>query len=65
MVDLNKEQKDILEHTAKNHQGLYCGGSRDMDFLCANGLMESAGRKSFVPDEYYRITGEGKLRSKT
>ena len=31
-----------------------------MDFLVMRGLMESAGRKSFVPDAYYRLTGSGR-----
>jgi len=31
-----------------------------MDALVAEGLMEYAGRKSFVPDPYYRITSKGR-----
>jgi len=31
-----------------------------MDVLVARGLMQSAGRKSFVPDEYFRITAAGR-----
>jgi len=36
-----------------------------MQALVSAGLMESAGRKSFVPDEYFRMTGKGReaLRS--
>lgn len=54
---LNKEQKQILEHTEKN--GIYCGDSNDMTILCDMGLMGFSGRKSFVPDGYYHITREG------
>jgi len=59
-MKLNKEQIAILEHTA-NHavNGIYCGNSADMKTLVSLGLMKSAGRKSFVPDEYFCLTGEG------
>lgn len=58
---LNAEQKDILDHTEHRAAGgLYCGGGKDMDELVAAGLMEFAGRKSFVPDPYYRITSAGR-----
>jgi hypothetical protein len=57
----NGEQWDILYHTQYCAAGgYYCGGGKDMDALVAAGLMESAGRKSFVPDEYFRITGAGR-----
>jgi len=56
-MELNNEQKAIIEHTIKN--GLFCGGGKDMDELCDAGLMEYAGKKSFVPDPYYRITAKG------
>lgn len=58
MSELNAEQVGILEHTVK--VGLFCGDSKDMSILCRQGLMESVGRKSFVPDEYFRITSKGK-----
>lgn len=58
---MTKEQQEILEHTAQRAPGgLYCGGSKDMDALVTAGLMEYAGRKSFVPDAYYRITSKGR-----
>jgi len=57
-IELNNEQKAILEHTIKNN--MYCGNSEDMEILCANGLMEFAGTKTFVPDPYFRITPKGK-----
>ena len=58
MMILNEEQKSILNHTAKNE--MFCGGSVDMDILCQQKLMEFAGRKSFVPDPYFRITSKGR-----
>jgi len=55
---MNEEQKAIIEHTIKN--GVFCGGSKDMDELCTLGFMEYAGKKSFVPDPYYRVTAAGR-----
>ena len=55
---LNSEQMGILKHTDRN--GLFCGGGKDMDILCQHELMEFAGRKSFVPDPYFRITAKGR-----
>ncbi len=58
---LTAEQIGILHHTEHRAAGgLYCGGGKAMDALVAAGLMESAGRKSFVPDPYYRITSAGR-----
>jgi hypothetical protein len=58
---LSRKQIDILRHTENRAAGgLYCGGGADMDALVAAGLMQSAGRKSFVPDEYFRITTAGR-----
>lgn len=57
-IILNKEQVAILDHTLKN--GVYCGNSKDMAYLCERGLMQFTGIKTFVPDAYYRITREGK-----
>ena len=55
------EQLAILDHTAHRAAGgLYCGDSPDMQELVAAGLMVSAGRKSFVPDEYFGMTGAGR-----
>ncbi len=57
---MNSEQIAILDHTVNRAAGgLYCGGGKDMDALVAAGFMQSAGRKSFVPDEYFRITASG------
>ena len=59
--DLNTEQLSILDHTMHRAAGgLYCGDSPDMEKLVANGFMVSAGRKSFVPSEYFRMTGRGR-----
>ena len=59
---LTDEQVAILDHTEHwAAHGLFCGGGPDMDALVAAGLMEDAGRKSFVPDPYYRITGAGRV----
>lgn len=51
----------ILDHTINRAScGLFCGYSDDMQRLVAAGLMEFAGRKSFVPDSYFRITSCGR-----
>ena len=58
---LSREQLSILDHTEHRAAGgYYCGGGKDMDALVAAGLMEYAGRKSFVPDPYYKITSAGR-----
>ena len=60
-MQLNSEQQEILKHTVYHAVGgLYCGDSPDMQALVAAGLMEFAGRKSFVPDPYFRITALGR-----
>jgi len=60
-VKLSEEQVSILDHTEHRAAGgLYCGGGKDMDALVKAGLMQYVGRKSFVPDPYYRITGKGR-----
>ena len=59
---LNKEQLAILDHTAYGSVGgLYCGDSSDMQALVSAGLMSSTGRKSFVPDEYFKLTALGRI----
>lgn len=61
MMELNTEQKAIIDHTINRAAGgLFCGGSKDMDALCEAGLMECVGKKSFVPDPYYRVTRLGR-----
>ena len=60
-MELTTNQKEILDHTAYRAVGnLYCGDSEDMQELVRLGLMESAGKKSFVPDEYFKITALGR-----
>ena len=51
------EHIEILKHTQKN--GLFCGGSKEMDLLVERKYMAEAGRKSFVPDMYYKLTNRG------
>ncbi len=59
-IALSAEQVSILDHTVNRAaNGMHCGDSPDMQLLVTLGMMSSAGRKSFVPDEYFRITGEG------
>ena len=58
---MNAESLEILKHTVSRASGgLFCGDSKEMQELVTNGLMESVGFKSFVPDEYFRITAKGK-----
>ena len=60
-MKLNREQYEIMEHTEKRTaNGLFCGDSADMQALVKEGLMECAGRKSFVPDPYFRLTAKGR-----
>lgn len=58
---ITKEQRGILEHATYRAVGnLFCGDSDDMQILVQLGLMESAGNKSFAPDEYFRLTRLGR-----
>jgi hypothetical protein len=58
---LSREQRDILDHTLhRAPQGMYCGGGKEMEALVEMGLMVCVGRKSFVPEPYYRITQKGR-----
>ena len=56
-MELTNEHIEILKHTQK--VGLFCGDSKEIDELCEFKMMEYAGKKSFVPDAYYRITSDG------
>jgi len=59
-MELTKNQREILNHTAYNAAGgFYCGDSKDMQELVRLGLMVSAGKKSFCPDEYFELTHAG------
>ncbi len=58
---MNKEQMEILDHTERlAARGCFNGDSPDMQELVAAGMMVSVGHKSFVPDEYFSITGKGR-----
>lgn len=58
---LSKEHVDIIQHTLyRAAGGRYCGDSIEMQELCEWGLMRSLGRCSFVPDEYFGVTGKGR-----
>lgn len=59
---MTKEHIDIMEHTRDRAAGgLYCGDSPEMQELVAAGLMTEAGRKSFVPEPYFQLTGKGRV----
>lgn len=61
MNDLTREQWSILDHTINRAaRGIFCGDSEDMQALVAAGLMQFAGRVSWVPDPYFRITDAGR-----
>lgn len=61
MSGLTGEQVEILEHTTyRAAGGFYCGDSPAVQALVEAGLMEPAGRKGFVPDPYFSITGAGR-----
>ena len=57
-MKLTIEHIEILKHTEKN--GLFCGDSKEMQDLLGLKMMEYAGRKSFVPDPYFRLMNDGK-----
>jgi hypothetical protein len=60
---LTAEQVSILEHTANRAAGgRYCGDSPAMQGLVAAGLMESLGRTSWCPDEFFGLTPAGRQR---
>lgn len=59
---LTSEQVAILDHTVNRAaRGLFCGDSDDMQILVKHGLMRSAGRVSWCPEEYFRITDLGRV----
>lgn len=59
-IKLTREHLSILLHTRdRAAHRFYCGGSPEMNDLVLLGLMVYAGRKSFVPDDYFTITGDG------
>jgi len=55
------EHFEILDHTINRaSKGLFCGDSPAMQELVEAGLMESAGRAGWCPDEFFRITPAGR-----
>ena len=60
-MKLTDNQREILDHTAHRAAGgFYCGDSKDVQILVNLGLMVPAGRKPFVPDEYFKLTAKGR-----
>ena len=61
-MSLTENQLGILDHTMHRASvpGLFCGDSPDMQELVRLGYMASAGRVSWVPDEYFRVTAAGR-----
>lgn len=60
-MKVTNNQREILDHTAhRTAGGFYCGDSDNMQTLVRLGLMVSAGKKSFVTDEYFALTGAGR-----
>lgn len=61
MPELTKEQGNTLHHTVyRAAGGYYCGETKTVRELVEMGLMEYAGRKSFVPDPYFKATAAGR-----
>jgi hypothetical protein len=56
-MEITQAHIAIMEHTKKN--GIFCGDSKEMQELCELKMMEFAGKKSFVPDSYYRLMNDG------
>lgn len=60
-MPMTEQQLEIFDHTVQRAaRGLFCGDSPAMQELVAAGLMESAGRVAWCPDEYFRITPAGR-----
>lgn len=61
MKNLSKEHVAIMEHTRNGAAGgRYCGSSKEMQDLVGWGYMESIGRVSWVPSEYFQLTAKGR-----
>lgn len=59
-MKLTNEQFEILDHTLNRAaRRMFCGDSEDMRILVEKGLMKSAGKAPFCPDEYFTITKKG------
>jgi hypothetical protein len=60
-MELKTEHIEIMRHTRDRAAGgFYCGDSSEMQELVTEGLMAFAGRKSFVPDPYFKLTEKGR-----
>ena len=60
-MSLTENQRDILDHSQhRAANNLFCGDSVDMQKLVAVGFMQPMGKKSFCPDEFFRITTLGR-----
>lgn len=60
-IAITVEQRSIMEHTARHAaNGLFCGDSPNMQALVTLGLMEYAGKVSWCPDKYFRLTTAGR-----
>ena len=65
-MELTPEHIDILKHTRDRAAGgFYCGDSPAMQELVEEGMMQFAGRKSFVPDPYFLLTSKGREQLKS
>lgn len=60
-MKLTSEHMEIMDHTIRRAANVfYCGSSPAMKELVAAGLMVSVGKTSWCPDEYFRITADGR-----
>lgn len=58
---MTREQIEILDHTLhRTARGYFCGDSPAMQALVAVGYMALAGKPSWCPDPYFRITAAGR-----
>jgi hypothetical protein len=59
-MPITKEQLSIMKHTKfRAARGMYCGDSPAMQGLVRDGLMKSAGKVAWCPDEYFFLTPKG------
>jgi len=56
-MELKKTHIEIMKHTDLNQ--FYCGDEPELAELCDAGLMKCLGKKSFVPEPYYKLTDVG------
>lgn len=59
-MSMNTEQLSILNHTENvKPRKVFCGDGPDMQELVRLGYMQSLGKVSWCPDEYFAITAAG------